>query len=167
NRYNKFFRFVASPVATTGLIVVPTAKNGPVVGIKPDASGKLMPGSEGEQWRKPSNTPDVSSPLVHDGLVYLCRETGTLLCLDAKPGKEHYAKRLDSGRHRAPAVYADGKVYLTARDGTVTVVKAGPKFELLAENRLRDETSASPVISGGRIYLRGFDALYAIGSNSK
>src|SRR5262249_57345132 len=110
NRYNKFFRFVASPVATTGLIVVPTAKNGPVVGVKPDATGKLMPGSGGEQWRKPSNTPDVSSPLVHDGLVYLCRENGLLLCLDAKTGKEHYVQRLHSARYRASPGYAAGKV---------------------------------------------------------
>ena len=31
-------RFVASPVATPDLIVVPSAKNGPVVGVKPDAT---------------------------------------------------------------------------------------------------------------------------------
>src|SRR5262249_26458660 len=147
---------------------VPSAKNGPVVGVKPDASGLLMAGSKGEQWRLSRGTPDVPSPLVHEGLVYLCRENGLLSCLDAKTGKVHYSEeRLHEGRYRASPVAADGKVYLTARDGTVSVVKAGPKFELLAENRLRDQIAASPVISGGRIYLRGFDALYAIGPKEK
>mgnify|MGYP002526197357 CR=1 FL=1 len=35
--YNPSLRFVASPVAVPGLIVVPSAKNGPVLGLRPDA----------------------------------------------------------------------------------------------------------------------------------
>lgn len=162
DHYNKTLRFVASPVATPDLIVVPSAKNHAVVGVKPDATGMILPGSSHEQWRKPDGTPDVPSPLVHDGLVYLCGENGMLTCLDAKTGEQLDRKSIHRSRHRASPVYADGKVYLTARDGTVSVVKAGPKIELLATNRLPDEISASPAIAHGRIYLRGFKALYAI-----
>jgi outer membrane protein assembly factor BamB len=126
-----------------------------------------MPGNKGEQWRRGSNTPDVPSPLVHEGLVYLCRENGVLICLDAKTGKEHYSERCHEARYRASPVHADGKIYITSRDGYVTVVKAGPKFEKLAENRLPDQISASPAISGGRIYIRGFETLYAIGPAAK
>src|SRR5262249_45826430 len=114
SKYNFTLRFVASPVATEDLIVVPSAKNGPVVGVKPNASGMIEPGSQYEQWRRPNNTPDVPSPLVHDGLVYLCRENGNLICLDAKTGKENYQERTHNTRHRASPVYADGKIYLTA-----------------------------------------------------
>ncbi len=167
DRYNATLRFVASPVATPNLIVVPSAKNGPVVGVKPDAAGMITAGNAHEQWRRTSNTPDVPSPLVHEGLVYLCRENGVLICLDAKTGKELYQERTHNQRHRASPVYADGKIYLTARDGTVSVVKAGPKFELLATNRLPDQISASPVVANGRIYLRGFKTLYAIGAEDK
>jgi outer membrane protein assembly factor BamB len=163
-KYNRTLRFVASPVATPDLIVVPSAKNGPVVGLKPDATGFVTVGNPFEQWRLPSNTPDVPSPLVHDGIVYLCREDGTLVCLDAKTGKEHYKQRTHSARYRASPVYADGKVYLTARDGTITVVKAGTKFESLATNRLPDQIAASPVVADGRIYWRGFENLYAVGT---
>jgi outer membrane protein assembly factor BamB len=162
NRYNTTLRFVASPVATPELIVVPSAKNGPVVGVKPSATGLIQAGDAREQWRMTSNTPDVPSPLVHNGLVYLCRENGVLICLDAKTGERLYAESTHKQRHRASPVYADGKIYLTARDGTVSVVKAGPKFELLATNRLKDDISASPAVANGRIYLRGFRALYAI-----
>jgi outer membrane protein assembly factor BamB len=163
NRYNRTLRFVASPVAVADLIVVPSAKNGPVVGLKPSATGMIRSGSPAEQWRIPNNTPDVPSPLVRDGLVYLCRETGTLICLDAKTGQQLYAASLHKQLYRASPLYADGKIYLTARDGVVSVVKAGRKFELLAVNRMNDDISASPVIADGRIYLRGFRALYAIG----
>jgi outer membrane protein assembly factor BamB len=161
-QYDATLRFVASPVAVSDLIVVPTAKNGPVIGVKPEAKGMITIGSPFEQWRRPRDTPDVPSPLVHDGLVYLDREMGILICMDAKTGQEHYQERLHPARYRASPVYADGKLYLTARDGTFSVVKAGPKFELLATNQLADTFTASPAISAGRIYLRGFEALYAI-----
>jgi outer membrane protein assembly factor BamB len=164
DRYRYDLRLVASPVATAGLIVVPTAKGGAVVGVKPDGHGLIKPGSPSEQWRRPRGTPDVPSPLVVDDLVYLCGEMGLLTCLDAKAGNEVYTHTFPRDRYRASPVYADGKVYLTSRGGTVSVVKAGPKFELLATNKLPDEISASPAIANGRIYLRGFKALYAIGS---
>jgi outer membrane protein assembly factor BamB len=77
SRYNRTLRFVASPVAVQDLIIVPTAKNGPVVALKPDASGDIKSGSSFELWRKARGTPDVPSPLVHDGLVYLCSERGS------------------------------------------------------------------------------------------
>jgi outer membrane protein assembly factor BamB len=167
DRYNPTLRFVASPVAVAELIVIPSAKSGPVVGVKPEARGMITTGSSFEQWRLPRNTPDVPSPLVHDGLVYLCRENGVLICLDAKTGKEIYQQRLHGARYRASPVYADGKVYCTARDGVISVVKAGPEFQLLATNRLPDQIAASPVISNGRVYLRGFETLYAIGREGK
>ena len=46
--YHRTQRFVASPVVSRDLIVVPTAKNGPVVGVRPDAHGKIEVGGAGE-----------------------------------------------------------------------------------------------------------------------
>jgi outer membrane protein assembly factor BamB len=177
-RYDRTLRFVASPTASADLIVVPTAKHGPVVALKPEAKGTIRAGSPFEQWRlpagtadTPSKTPDVPCPLIHEGLVYLVRqwqrETGALLCLDAKTGKEHYYGKLHAARYRSSPVYADGKIYLASRDGVITVVKAGPKFEVLAINRLPDQIAATPVISNGRIYIRGFETLYAFSLEGK
>lgn len=163
-KYNQTLRFVATPVATPDLIVVPSAKNGCIVGLKPDASGIVAPGDKSEAWRTPSGTPDVPCPLVHDGLVYICRENGILTVLDAKTGTQVYSERNFNDRYRGSPVYADGKIYLTSRKGVVTVVKAGRKYERLAENKLPDQISASPAIANGKIYLRGFDALYCIGT---
>jgi outer membrane protein assembly factor BamB len=161
--YNPTLRFVASPVAVPGLIVVPSAKNGPILGLDPSSKGDITESSDGHRWVRQRNTPDVPSPLVHDGLVYLCREDGTLLVLEAATGKEVYQKRAHGDRHRASPLYADGHVYLTARDGTVTVVKAGRTFEIVSQNKMEESTSSSPAVSNGRIYLRTFNALYAIG----
>jgi len=160
--YNPTLRFVASPVAVPGLIVVPSAKNGPVLGLDPAAHGDISDDESAHRWVREKNTPDVPSPLVHDGLVYLCRENGDLICLDAQTGRELYYERTHRQRHRASPVHADGKLYLTARDGMVTVVRAGKVFEILAQNKMGESISASPVVSGGRIYFRTFENLYCI-----
>ncbi len=165
--YNRTLRFVASPVASADLIVVPTAKRGPVVGVKPTAIGLVTAGTPGELWRMPRNTPDVPSPLIHDGLVYLCGESGILYCLDAVTGKVYYSHRTHDQRHRASPVLGDGKLYLTARDGVVTVVQPGRAFKVLASNTLPDQFTASPAISNGRLYLRGFEYLWAIEQPSR
>ncbi|MEZ6132010.1 MAG: PQQ-binding-like beta-propeller repeat protein [Planctomycetaceae bacterium] len=159
--YHPTLRFVASPAAAKGIVVCPTAKNGPVFAVRPDASGDLT-GTDAVLWVRDKNTPDVPSPLIDDDLVYLCRESGMLLCLDRKTGAEVYMERTHNQRHRASPVLADGHIYLTARDGKITVVKTGRTFEIVAQNETGEPMSASPVVSNGTIYLRTFDALWAI-----
>lgn len=160
--YNHTLRFVASPVATERLIVVPSAKNGPVLGIDPAAQGDITD-SHWQVWKLRQGTPDVPSPLIYDGLVYLCRENGDLICLDVKTGEQLYRERTHRHRHRASPIYANGFIYLTSRDGVVSVVKAGRDFEIVATNTLGETIAASPAIANGTLYLRSYDALYAIG----
>ena len=162
SNYNNTLRFVASPAAVPGLIVVPTAKGGKVVAIRPGGKGDITNTEDWIPWVLPRSTPDVPSPLIHDGIVYLCRENGVLIALDAKSGEQIYEERTVRDRHRASPVYAGGHVYLTARNGTITVVKAGRDFEIVAQNSLGEPSSSSPAISGGVLYLRTFEALYAV-----
>jgi outer membrane protein assembly factor BamB len=163
--YRRDLRFVASPACTPDLIVVPSAKNKSIVGLKPNGEGRIEPGSKYEKWRLTTGTPDVPSPIIHDGLVYLAGEGGTLTVLKADDGKQLYKRPVGKGRHRANPVLGDGKVYIVGRDsGTVNVVKAGTTFELLASNKLPDIFGASPAVAGGRIYLRGLKSLWAIGA---
>jgi outer membrane protein assembly factor BamB len=162
-QYHQTMRFIASPLAVAGFIIAPSAKKGPVVCIKADARGDVTENKSAILWRREKGTPDVPSPLYQDGIVYLCREDGNLVCVDAKNGETIYEERTTSDRHRASPVIADGKIFLTSRNGIVTVAKTGRKFEILAQNDLGESMSSTPVISDGRIYLRTFDALYAIG----
>lgn len=161
-RYHPTLRFVASPVAAEGLVILPTAKNQAVFAVKPTFTGDITDNAAAHVWKISNNTPDVPSPLVKNGLVYLCRENGILLCLDAKTGKTLYRENTHRNRHRASPVYADGKIYTTARDGRISVVQAGPQFKLLAQNQIDDTTTGSPAISDGTIYIRGWDYLWAI-----
>jgi len=160
--YHPTLRFVASPVTAPGIIVVPTAKNREVVALRPNSKGDITNNKTAHIWMRLRNTPDVPSPLIHDGLVYLCRENGNLICLDQKTGKEIYQKMTHRQRHRASPVLIDGYLYLTARDGRISVVRAGRKFQLVAQNNLREPISASPAVAGGTLYLRSFETLWAI-----
>ena len=161
-RYHPTLRFVASPVAADGMVILPTAKNQAVFAIKPNLKGDITAVAEAHLWKLTSNTPDVPSPLIHGGLVYLCRENGDLICLDGKTGTQLYRQRTHRNRHRASPVIADGKIFLTSRDGKVSVVQVGKTFKLLSQNSMNDTISASPAISNGTIYLRGWEYLWAI-----
>lgn len=161
--YHPTLRFVASPVARDGMVVIPSAKNGPVVALAGNAQGDVSEKGEAVLWRHERGTPDVPSPLIHDQLVYLCRENGVLVTVDAASGEVVYEERLYSDRYRASPVYANGHLYMTARNGIVSVVKAGRDFNLVAENDLGEAISSSPVVANGKLFLRTFDALYAIG----
>lgn len=162
DKYNQYLRLVASPAMAEGIIVVPSAKRGPVLALKPGGEGDITANESQYHWKRDRDTPDVPSPLIVDGIVYLCAENGDLFAINAETGEEYYHERVHRVRHRASPVYADGHIYLTGRDGKVSVVKAGPKFELIAQNEINEVTSASPVISNGTLYLRSFDSLWAI-----
>jgi outer membrane protein assembly factor BamB len=109
-------------------------------------------------------TTDVTTPLLYRGLLYLCKENGTILCLDALTGKQLYQERFHAQTYRASPVAANGRIFLTARDGTFTVLKAGKTYEVIGKNKLDDQFTASPVIAHDRFYLRGYRYLYAIGA---
>jgi outer membrane protein assembly factor BamB len=162
-KYNPTLRFVASPAATAGHIVIPSAKNGPVFCLKADLAGNVTTNADAFRWRWERETPDVPSPAIKDGLVYLCRENGNLMCADLATGEVIYNKPTTRDRHRASPVIADGKVYLCARNGVVSVVKEGREFELLSQNNMEESISSSLAVSQGRLYVRTFAALYAVG----
>lgn len=161
-KYHTTLRFVSSPGIGPGIVVSPTAKRGPTFAIRPDLAGDLTGQDEALLWMQDRNTPDVPTPLVHEGLVYSCGEKGVLDCFDAKTGEQYYSERMHPQRYRASPVLVDGKIICTARDGVITVVKPGKEFEFLAENKLGESIAATPAPSDGTLYLRTFDHLWAI-----
>ena len=162
--YHPTLRFVASPASDGKQVIIPTAKKGPVVCVSADGEGDLTDGDY-QHWRVEGATPDVPSPIVQAGLVYLCGENGNLTCLEATTGKRVYRKRTVADRHRASPLLVDDKLYLTSRKGVITVIQAGRDFEILAKNDLGEYMTSSPVLVDGVLYLRTFEALYAIAEN--
>ena len=163
--YNPFLRFVSSPVCSKNMIVVPSAKNGPVYALTPALRGEIDQESRSKAlvWEIEKGTPDVATPVIADDLVYLARENGVITCLDSKTGEQYFEKRVLVNKHRSTPVAADGKIYLIGRDGTAIVMDDAREFKVISKHKLGEDTTASPAISNGRIYIRTNQSLIAFG----
>ena len=165
DNYNPTLRLVSTPIAVSGMVIVPTAKRGPVIGLRPESAEGAISRSEASfVWELERGTPDVPSPLVADGLVYLSGEKGTLTALELDSGELVYEERVHQSTHRGSPVHVDGKILLVGSDGTVSVIRSGRTFEVLAKNELGEYLAASPAIADDTLYLRTYEALYAFGS---
>ena len=160
--YNPFLRFVASPVCSKNLIVVPSAKNGPVYALNPAMRGEVTP-DEAMVWELEKGTPDVATPVITGDLVFLARENGVIRCIDSKTGEQYFEKRLLADKHRSTPVAADGKIYVVGRDGAAVVLADSSEFKVISKHDLGEDTTASPAISNGRIYVRTNKSLIAFG----
>ncbi len=157
---NPFYRIVNSPVVMDGIIYA-GAKSKPYLAIRAGGRGDIT--NTHRAWVVDTG-PDVPTPVTDGKYLYMVRDNGAFLCLDAKTGKEIYPQqRLKPGTYSSSPVLADGKLYITNEDGLTSVVKAGPAFEILAENGLNDYTLSSPAVSDGQIFIRTAQHLYCFG----
>ena len=164
--HDQTFRCVASPCCGPGVIIVPTCKGGPTIAlaVNDDLAGDCTGKKTVVKWINPL-TPDVSIPLVADGLVYMLHKDGKLQCADLETGKDVYLERTHTGQHRTSPLLADGRLYYGSNDGWVTIVRAGRSFDQLDTIDFGGEAiTASLVASDGALYVRSYDALYAIKS---
>ena len=155
-----FYRIVNSPVVMDGMIYA-GSKNRPYLALRAGGRGDIT--NSHRAWII-DNGPDVPTPVTDGKYLYIVRDNGSFMCLDAKTGKDIYPpQRLKPGTYSSSPVLADGKLYISNEDGLTTVVKAGPQFEILAENAMNDYCLSSPAISDGQIFIRTASHLYCIG----
>jgi eukaryotic-like serine/threonine-protein kinase len=115
----------------------------------------------------------LSSPLVHDGKVYVGSSDGHLYALDAKDGKLAWAWRTGGMVHSSPAL-AGNNVVVGSWDGAVYALDART-----GEQRWRHQTGveqkvsvnlgiqASPAVDGDTVYVGSRDGfLYALDAAS-
>lgn len=117
-------------------------------------------------WRFEKSLPDVASPLVYNGVVFLVRSGGIATTLDAETGKVIKQGRLLGAMedYYSSPVGVDGKVYIASEHGKVVVLRAAGEWEVLAINEFDADIYATPAIGDGKMYLRTQNALYAIAS---
>jgi outer membrane protein assembly factor BamB len=112
-------------------------------------------------WSHNKNAPKMSSPLLHEGLLYFVDDGGILTCLEAATGTEIYKERL-GGKFSSSPILANGKLIIGSREGNVVVVPAGRKFAIESSNRLDSAIMASPATDGQALLVRTEQALYRI-----
>lgn len=142
-------------------LAVMAAQNGLYVyrmGSRGDETPKLA-------WKYLRSAPQLPSPVVYRGVVYMLNDTGVLTTLDASTGEMLAQKRVrgESSNYYASPVAGDGKIFVASHKGVVAVLKAGGQQDLLAANTLDEEIFATPAIVNGRLYVRTVSALYCFG----
>ncbi len=161
---------IPTPVAAGGILYF-TSQGGdasPVYAIRPGASGDISlaegkPKNEHILWHHARGGIHVVSPLVYQGLMYVCQDNGVVTAFNAASGERVYRARLGKGgEYFASPIGLNGHILFFNQDGDVYAIKAGPKFEVVSESKVGETVMATPAVSGGVLYVRGYKNLYAI-----
>lgn len=112
-------------------------------------------------WRSIRGIPNLPSPILADGRIYLLNDRGVLSCVSIDDGEEVWRQRLPGEYVSSPILIGD-LIYCCNNEGTTAVVRIGEEPEIVAENRLDDGFMASPATSDGALFLRTKTHLYRI-----
>jgi outer membrane protein assembly factor BamB len=135
------------------------AENG-LLAFRGDLSGDVT--RSGLLWTHRRSVPQLPTPLVYRGVLYMINDGGILTTLEPGSGKVWKQGRLREAvdSYYASPVAGDGKLYFVSRSGIASVLRAGPEPVPLSVADLADEVAATPALADGRLYLRSRSALY-------
>jgi outer membrane protein assembly factor BamB len=107
--------------------------------------------------------PQLPSPLLYRGALYMVNDGGIMTSLDPKTGDVRAQARLAGAvdHFYASPVGSDEKIFVVSESGKAAVIKADGSLTVLAVNDLDDLCYATPAIADGHIYIRTRSALYA------
>lgn len=116
-------------------------------------------------WHYEKAVPQLPSPLLYRGLLYIVNDGGIVTALDPASGRVAGQRRLGDAvdSYYASPVAGDGKIVLASESGKVSILEAGAALESLAVNDLGDLIYATPALSRGRLFVRTRGALYCFG----
>ncbi len=158
------FSTVPCPAFANGIVYFCTGYFSPELwAVRAGGQGDVT--STHVEWTVRTGVPEIPSPLVWDGRVYVVSDKGVASCYDAATGKRDWTLRL-GGNHSASPLLADGHLYFCAEDGTTRVVpipsERGQRPKILASNHLKGAIMASPAALESALYVRTDEALYRI-----
>jgi outer membrane protein assembly factor BamB len=112
-------------------------------------------------WSYPLEKHVLSTPAIHDGLVFIADCGRTFHCVDANTAKPQWTAELKGEVWASPYV-ADGKVYLGTRSGAFYVFAASKEKNALATLELGSPISATATAANGVLYVATMARLYAL-----
>ncbi|MCA9107313.1 MAG: PQQ-like beta-propeller repeat protein, partial [Planctomycetales bacterium] len=159
---NGYFRSISSPVLADELVIAPYARGESLTAIRLDGSGDIT--DSHIAWAHADLGADVPTPAYHEGNVYLLRDRGEVVKVDAGSGEVLETLELERNRnaYSASPIIAGGHLYAIREDGMTFVVQLSPKMETVASNSLPEMALASPVFNNGKILIRAGGKLWCI-----
>ena len=115
------------------------------------------------KWVYEDEVPQIPTPVIVDGLMYMVHDRGMVTCLDAMSGNVAWKEKL-KGNFNASPIYAAGNIYFINVKGECTIVKPGKTFQKVAENSIGETVKAIPAFVGDKMVLRTQKHLFLIKS---
>ena len=170
NRKESPSNFYGMPVAVDGRVYL--TGGGDLWWGKIEAKLKCVDGSgtgdvtaTAERWSVDLQRHVLSTPAVHQGLVYVADCGHRIYCVDAEQGTVLWTHDGQGEFWSSPFV-ADGKVYLGSRQGDFWILKEGREKQVLSEVDLGDPISATAAAAGGVLYVTTMTRMLAIAPGS-
>ena len=117
-------------------------------------------------WTYPLEKHCLSTPAIHDGMVFMADSGKRVHCVDAATGKPFWSHEAKGDFWASPMV-ADGKVYIGSRRGDFLILEASRKKRLLASIELGSPISGSATPANGVVYVATMTQLYAVAQGAK
>ncbi len=117
------------------------------------------------QWRYHRSIPQLPSPLVYQGVLWMVNDGGIVTTINPATGDLIKQGRLMGalGNYYASPVAADGHVFFVSQRGAISVMPPTGDLTPIHVHDLGEDVYATPAFADGRIYVRTVEALYAFG----
>ncbi|HVR35263.1 MAG TPA: PQQ-binding-like beta-propeller repeat protein [Methylomirabilota bacterium] len=130
-----------------------------------DATGEGDITETGLEWSRPIGRHVMSTPAVHEGLVFIADCDYFVRCFDAKTGEPYWTHETEGDFWASPYV-ADGRVYLGTRRGDFWVFAADREKRLLHRTDFGAPISSTATAANGVLYVATMTHLYALANAS-
>jgi outer membrane protein assembly factor BamB len=122
-------------------------------------------------WQRDGVKAKFTTPIVHDGRLYVSDDIAKLWCFDALKGDVHWKFAYGRNAMGSP-VWGDGKIYVGEINGKFHILQPGDtKCKELHEHYFPSpdgvsdaEVNGSPAIADGKVYFSAGDELFCIGA---
>jgi outer membrane protein assembly factor BamB len=134
-------------------------------------AGEIKDGMPKLVWQKDRIKAKFTTPIVHNGRLYVCDDIARMWCLDSKKGDVFWKYTYGRNAMGSP-VWADGKIFVGDINSKFHILQSGDK----ECNELNDhlfpspdgisdaEVNGSPAIANGKVYISAGDEIYCIGT---
>jgi outer membrane protein assembly factor BamB len=145
-----------SSVVSGEIVYVPS--NG-ITALRPGRSNPEVPEIV---WNEGSLQPGTSSPVFHQGRLYVVNNGGVLTCASGASGERLWQLRL-RGKFSGSPVIAGDHLFIVNEEGTVFSVQLGEQSgEIAATHDFGETVLCTPALADGALYVRSDGHLWKI-----
>ncbi len=160
------WRLIPTPISDGRRIFCAIPRGAAFVAVDPGGAPPGVGLKAAAAWSMNTNAPDVCSPLLYDGRLYILDgDRRVVTCLDPETGRSIWRGQLGSETViRASPTAADGKLFVMDEDGLVHVLAAGDEFRVITSIAMGGGQPArsSIVIVDGNLFVRTASALHRV-----